>query len=706
MAFYFQVENLFWTGFVAAAAALIYAGIQAYRVLKLPEDEALGEFSRAVRKGTLAFLKRQCMVGVPLFTLAVLALFALRWAGVPLNPNLPLAFLSGGICVAVASLWALALSVLVNARVSTAVTGGIHTGFNAAFAAGSAAAFAGTGLALAEVFIWFHILRYGLDYDPDRLARSIVLFGAGAAYAALLSRLGSGIFAKAADISSGPPIGAENEVMEVRRGPGTIADCVGDNVLNAAGAAADLYSGYVLALLAALCLAVRAFENDGIFWNAMLFPVAVVAVGAVCSFLSCLTVKVEENTEERIIFLLLRKGAWVAAFLTAAISAPISYLLTGTWGPFVAVTMGLLAGRGLEHLAGRTSSNLFQNVRRLSGTAESGVSAELAAGAGLGLRSASAGLLLLILAIAGSFLATGGVLSPAYETYDHALLHGLYGVALAGVGAMSTSGYTLSAALLAPIADNADCAAKVVGLDKVFLLRTTMLNSLGGSLANLGRALSAGATLLSVPTLIWVYTYAARFYDHALSFTVTGPALLMGAFGGVILIALFISLLFSGVQSCVQPMAAELRRQSREAARLGEDSLPDYTACVDLCTRSAATRILVPGLFAAAVPFVVAIFLGPEGTAGFLVTVALLGLSGTLFLSATGSVLDCVRRRVETERRGGAEARRSAVISDMVGDLFKDLIGPSLSSLVRVCLTLCLLLASLAAGHSLLSLPG
>lgn len=708
MTFFFQVENLFWVGFAAAAAALIYAGVQAFRSLNLLESRNLGRVSQAVRKGTLAFLKRQCLVGAPLFALALLALFALQWLGVPGDPNLPLAFLSGGVCAAAASLAALVVSVLSNSRVATAVKDGVHGSFNAAFTAGSAAAFAGVGVALTEVLVWFHILRYALGYDPASLADAMVLFGAGAAYVALLSRLGGGIFAKAADLSSGLLPGTEAESSEPRLGPGAIADCVGDNVVNAAGAAADLYSGYVLALLAALCAAVQAFRDDLLLWNAMLYPVAVVSVGAVCSLLACLLVKAVENAEERSLLALLRKGAWVAAGLTGAVSAPISYLLTGSWGPFLAVTIGLLAAQAVAHLSSRTSSNLFQSVRRLAGAAESGVPAELTGSAGLGLRSASSALLILLLAIAASFLATGGLLDAAYETlYGYALGRGMYGVALAGLGFLSNLGYALSAALLSPIADNADCAAKAVGLDKVLLTRTAILNSLGGSLASLGRTLSAGSGVLAAPVLLWLYIAAARAYSGALGFSAASPALLMGAFLGVILTALFISLLFSGVQSCVQPMAAELRRQTREAARLGEKAADaDYTSCVDLCTRSAAIRTLAPGLFAAAAPFVTAVFLGPEGTAGLLLAAALLGLSGALFLSGTGSALDCARRRVEAERRGGAEARRCAVIGDMIGDLFKDLVGPSLSVLVRVCFTLALVLASLAAGYNLLSLPG
>lgn len=706
MAVYFQIENLFWLGFVAAAAALIYAGVQTYRLWKLPWDADLGVFSRAVRRGSLAFLKRQCMVATPLFTLALLALFGLEWLEVLDNPNLPLAFLSGGVCVAIASLFALALSTASNAKVATGVKEGAHNGFNVAFIAGSAAAFGAVGLALLEVFVWFHILHYGLGYPPERLANTLALFGAGAAYAAFLSRLSGGIFAKAADLSAGTLFGLGGKAPEPRQGLGVVADCVGDNVVNAAGASGDLYAGYVLALLTALFAASRAFTDETILWNALLFPVAVAAVGAVGSLLACLLIKAEENSDERSLLSLLRKGAWIAAGLTSVISAPISYLLTGSWGPFIAVTIGLFAAQALAHLSSRNSSNLYPTVRRLANSTETGIFAELTAGAGLGLRSAASLLSVLILAVIAAFLSTGGQLDGAYEIlYQRALGQGLYGIALAGVGFFSTSAYALSAALLSPIADNADCAAKTAELDKALLGRTGLLNSLGGCLANLGRTLSAGGSILLTPALVWVYTLTAKARSGALSFSSTSPILLMGAFVGVILIAVFLSLLFSGVQSCVQPMSAELRRQNREAARLGERAESDCTPCIDLCARTAAGRMLAPGLFAA-VPFGAAVVLGPEGTAGLLIAVALLGLSGALFLSGTGSVLDCARRRVENERRGSVEARRCAITADMIGDLFKDAVGPSLTALVRVFFTLALLLATLAAKHNLLSLPG
>lgn len=705
MAAFFHVENLFWVAFVAAAGAFIYAGVQFYRTWKLPMEEPLHEFSQLVRKGVLAFLKRQCMVSAPLFTLALLALFGLEWLGVLSDPNAPLAFLSGGVCAALAGLFALFVSVLSNVRVAAGVAGGTHNGFNVAFTAGTSAAFGCVGLALCEVFVWFHILRYGLEYTPQHLGSTLLLFGAGAAYAALLSRLGSGIFAKAADLNSGIPAG--EDISEVGSVSGVIADCVGDNVTNAAAHASDLYAGYVLALLAALCTAVWAFADHVILWNALLFPVAVSAIGVVSSLLSCLLIKAEENADERALLAMLRKGAWIAAGLTGVLSAPISYLLTGTWGPFLAVTIGLFAAQAVANLSSRSASNLYPNVRRLAGAAESGVFSALTGSADLGLRTASYSLLVLILAVAAAFLVTGGQLDAAYETlYQNALAHGLYGVALAGVGFLSASAYSLSAALLSPIADNADCAARISGLDRALQGRTGVLNFLGGSLASLGRNLSAGASLLLAPVLVWLYTVTVKSYSGALGFSVTSPILLLGAFTGVILTALFLSLLFSGVQSCALPVAAELRRQNRGGARLSESAETGCIACIDLCARGAAIRALMAGLFSAAVPFASAVVLGPEGTAGLLMAASLLGLAGALFLSCMGSALGCARRRVETERRGGAETRRSALTADMVGGLFKDVAGPSLGALVRVCFTFALLLAMLSATHNLLSLPG
>lgn len=705
MAAFFHVENLFWVAFVAAAGAFIYAGVQFYRTWKLPVEEPLHEFSRLVRKGVLAFLKRQCMVSAPLFTLALLALFGLEWLGVLSDPNAPLAFLSGGVCAALAGLFALFVSVLSNVRVAAGVAGGTHNGFNVAFTAGTSAAFGCVGLALCEVFVWFHILRYGLEYTPQHLGSTLLLFGAGAAYAALLSRLGSGIFAKAADLNSGIPAG--EDISEVGSVSGVIADCVGDNVTNAAAHASDLYAGYVLALLAALCTAVWAFADHVILWNALLFPVAVSAIGVVSSLLSCLLIKAEENADERALLAMLRKGAWIAAGLTGVLSAPISYLLTGTWGPFLAVTIGLFAAQAVANLSSRSASNLYPNVRRLAGAAESGVFSALTGSADLGLRTASYSLLVLILAVAAAFLVTGGQLDAAYETlYQHALAHGLYGIALAGVGFLSTSAYSLSAALLSPIADNADCAARISGLDRALQGRTGVLNFLGGSLASLGRNLSAGASLLLAPVLVWLYTVTVKNYSGALGFSVTSPILLLGAFTGVILTALFLSLLFSGVQNCALPVAAELRRQNRGGARLSESAETGCIACIDLCARGAAIRALMAGLFSAAVPFAAAVVLGPEGTAGLLMAASLLGLAGALFLSCMGSALGCAHRRVETERRGGAETRRSALTADMVGGLFKDVAGPSLGALVRVCFTFALLLAMLSATHNLLSLPG
>lgn len=700
---YFRVENLFWIGFAAAAAALMFAAVQAHRARRLPQGETTAAFFRAVRKGTAAFLKRQGMAVLPLFALALLALFGLYALGV-LELIFPLAFLSGGLCAAAAGLAALWMSLGSGGRTAAAVETGLHNGFDAAFTAGSAGGFAGVGLALLELTGWFFALKFGLGYGPEAIAQAMLLFGAGGAYAALLARLSGGIFAKAADWSAGPAPGSEGELPEVRRGPGAIVDCVGDNVSAAAGAA-DLYGVYALILPVALWAGVMAYDHDGMAWNGMLFPLCAAAAGSICSLIAALLVKAGENAEERPLLILLGKGDLTAAVLTAMVCAPFSYLLTGSWGPWGALVVGLAAGRGAALLTLRASSGLYSPTRKLSVCAENGVSAELAGGMGLGLRAAAAVLTLLIAGVVCAFLCTGGQLNAAFETlYGHALYHGLYGVALAGVGLLSTLSYTLSAALLAPAADNADCAARAAELDKVLTGRTGILNSLGGALAGWGRTTAALGTALVTPVILSAYAEAARARTASLTLSLTAPVLLLGGFAGVVLFFLFSSLLLSGVQSCAQPMAAELRRQNRDArTRPSSKADPNYTSCVDLCARSAAIRTLAPGLLAVLAPAAVGTLLGLEGTAGFLWAGALLALPAALALSAAGSAWDSVRRRVETERRGGADARRAAVTADRVGDLCKDLVGPALGTLFRLCLALSLLLVSLSSGYDLIS---
>ncbi len=697
----FSVENLFWVGFAAAAAALVFAAVRARQVWKLPRDGAFGAFAQAVGKGTVTFLKRQCMVCVPLFALALAALAGLYGLGLLDSVYYPLAFLSGGVCAAGAGLFSLWISQRAAAGTADALEGGVHQGFNTAFSAGSAGAFFTLGLALLEVTGWFFVLKYAAGADAEQIAKTILLFGAGAAYAAALARLSAGIFAKAADRGVIPD--GEDAPAGPLQDPGTVADCVGKGVTGAAAVSCDAYSGYVLTLLAALYAGAAAYGHDGMAWNAMLFPAMAAAAGAVCSLIAALLVKAGENSGERSLLVLLGKGSLVGAGLTAAVTAPASYLLTGSWAPWGAVVVGLLAGLAVSALAVRACSGLCQPARKVASAAENGVEAQLSEGTGLGLRTAAALIFVWVLALLAALLCAGGLLDAAYESlYSHALAHGVYGVALAGVGLTSTLGYTLSAVLYAPVADCAACARRGTDTDLVLLGRAAALRALGRSAAAVGRVLSSGCTVLTAPVLLWAYAELAKGVAAALSFALTGPAVVCGALLGAAAVFLFLSLLLSGVRSCVQPMTAELRRQNR--SRLRDQGEADFIACVDLCARSSAVRTLAPGLFAAAL-VLAGILLGAEGTAGFLGGVLAAALTAAMGLSAAGAALDRARRRVEAEGKS-VEARAAAAVTEQIGDVCKDVAGPCLTLLVRLFLAAAPLLLPLAAKFSLLSLLG
>lgn len=697
----FSVENLFWAGFAAAAAALGFAGYLTWRVWKLPRDGAYGDFARRVGKGAVTFLRRQAMVCAPLFALALAALAGLYALGLLDSPYYPLAFLSGGVCAAGAGLFSLWVSLRAAAGTAGALEGGTWQGFNTAFSAAAAGAFFTLGLALLEVTGWFFVLKYAAGADAEVLAGTILLFGAGAACAALLSRIGAGIFAKAADLGADP--GGEDAPVEPLRDPGAVADCVGKAVTGAA-ASCDAYSGYVLALLTALYAGAAAYGHDGMAWNAMLFPVMAAAAGCVCSVIAALLVKAGENAGERELLVLLGKGSLVGAGLTAMIAAPASYLLTGSWAPWFALAVGLLAGLAVSALTVRSSSGLFRPARRVASAAENGAGAQLSEGTGLGLRSAAAVLCVWIAALLAAFLCGGGLLDAAYESlYSHALARGFYGVALAGVGLLSGLGFSLSAVLYAPAADCAGCLRRGKEKDKAMRERAAALSAVGLSTAAVGRALSSGCTVLTAPVLLWAYAELARAGAAALSFALTGPAVLCGALLGAAAVYLFVSLLLSGVRSCVQPMTAELRRQNR--SRMRDRGEADFTACVDLCARSSAIRTLAPGLFAAA-PVLTGALLGAEGTAGFLGGVLAVALIAAMALSAAGAALDSARRRVGSERKGGAEARAAAALTDRIGGVCRDVAGPCLTLLARFFLTSAPLLLPLARRVSLLSLLG
>ena len=341
-----MLENLFWVGLVGALIALIFALTQAKKVLKFSEGtELMQKLAASIRKGANAYLKRQYTTVAKIFIFVFVMLLILAGVGMLDNWFIPFAFLTGGIWSGLAGFVGMKIATSANARTANAAHESLNRGLNVAFSSGAVMGFTVVGLGLLDASIWFHILKYIAGFEAAQIAQTMVMFGMGASFMALFGRVGGGIFTKAADVGADLVGKVEAGIPEDDpRNPATIADNVGDNVGDVAGMGADLYESYVGSILATFALGASAYAADGLTWNAMLLPLIIAVVGVVCSVIGTFLIRTKENATQKSLLATLRKGTYTAAVLAAVIAAPVTYYIMGSWGPYIAILAGLVAG--------------------------------------------------------------------------------------------------------------------------------------------------------------------------------------------------------------------------------------------------------------------------------------------------------------------------------------------------------------------------
>ena len=703
-------EHLFWLGFVGAALALGFAVFQAYHVLKAPQGSGeIQKITLAIRQGTKVYLIRHYLTVLVLFLLVFLGLFGLTYYGLLDNPYIPYAFLSGGILSALSGFVGIQIAIRANSRTACALSEGLDRGLSVAFSSGTVMGFTVVGLGLLEVTVWFHVLKYSAGYDADQIARTMVMFGLGASLMALFSRLGGGIFAKAADVGAGLLNQMGTGVpQDDPRNPAAIADQVGDNVGDVAGMGADLYESYVVTLPAALALGAWAYTTDGMTWRAMLLPLIVAVTGAFSSLLGSFLIRTKAHADLSALLGTLRKGLWLVAALTTLVLAPVTYLLMGSLQACLAILIGLLSACLICYCTERFTSEVYRPTRRLSAATETGPATAIMGGLSLGMKSTVAPMVILILTALVAFVSTGGFLNWADPLPQEAgFARGLYGVGLAAVSMLSPLGLILSAHAYGPVVDSAHGIVRMAGLGEGERDRADALDALGNTAAATGKGFAAAAAALASLVLLAAYVNLIQTGTEVLDLTLTNPNLLVGVFLGVVVAFLFASLTLSAVQRCARSMVSEVRRQFKEIRGiLSGKNEPNYTLCVDRCTKWALFRMAAPSLLAVATPLGIGFLLGPTAVAGLLLSVTVTGFALSLFLSNTGSAWGNARKYMESSSRGGtgSDQHIAAIIGDTVGDPCKDVAGPSLNVLIKLSAILSLVFSSLLASQSLLPL--
>ncbi len=694
------MERYFLLGFLGSALALGFAALQRRRVLSVSEgNERMQKIAAAIRAGANAYLKHQYTTVFKVFAIVFLLLLVLAFAsgGQMLSRVTPFAFLTGGIFSMLAGFIGMRIATSANARTANAASESLNKGLKVAFSSGSVMGFSVVGLGMLDVTMWFFLLRYGLGYiEPEKIGSVMVMNGMGASFMALFARVGGGIYTKAADVGADLVGKVEAGIPEDDpRNPATIADNVGDNVGDVAGMGADLYESYVGSILATFALGGIA----GYGFRGMLLPLLLAVCGILCSILGSFLIRTKENASQEALLRSLRIGTYSAAILAAVLAAPLTKLLIGSWGVYIAILSGLVGGCVIGYFTEYYTSDTYRPTRELAQESETGSATIIIGGLSLGMRSTMVSILVVAAAVLLSFFAAGGA-----ESFDQ----GLYGIGIAGVGMLSTLGVTLATDAYGPVADNAGGIAQMAELSEEVRERTDALDSLGNTTAATGKGFAIGSASLTALALLVSYVDIVQAKtEEALDLSLTNPLMLVGLFIGTLLTFLFSSLTMDGVERAAQSIVLEVRRQFKEIQGIMVyQADPEYAKCVALCTKGALHEMIAPALVAVIVPIVTGLLLGPVGVVGMLGGVSVSGFAMAVFMSNAGGAWDNAKKYIEAEHHGGkgSEQHRAAVVGDTVGDPLKDTAGPSLNILIKLCSTVSIVFSGLILAFNLVGL--
>ena len=664
--------------FIGSLLALLFAGFTAKKVLRYSEgNERMQTIAGYIRKGAAAYLRRQYTVVSIFFAgmfviLCIMAFFKL------LTPFVPFAFVTGGFFSGLSGFVGMKIATLSNARTANACQEGLNRGLRVAFSAGSVMGFVVVGLGLLDISLWFFLLKFVFNLAPAEITSAMLTFGMGASSMALFARVGGGIFTKAADVGADLVGKVEAGIPEDDpRNPAVIADNVGDNVGDVAGMGADLYESYVGSIISACALGIAAFGGE---MSAMVVPMALAALGVLASILGTFLVRTKENADQKTLLGALRRGTNFSAILIALLAYPIIGLTLGWnhWGLFLSVLAGLVAGVLIGITTEYYTSDTYKPTQNLSDTAETGSATIIIGGLGLGMLSTAAPIIIVAVCVLVAYFCAGGAASPA---------SGLYGIAVAAVGMLSTLGITLATDAYGPVADNAGGIAEMSGLGAEVRKRTDALDSLGNTTAATGKGFAIGSAALTALALVASYVEKVTVNGVAPDMSIMNPCVLVGIFVGACLPFVFAALSMNSVGRAAQSIVVEVRRQFREIKGLMQgEAEADYASCIDLCTRASLREMVMPTVLAIVVPVLVGLILGPSGVIGMLAGATATGFLMAIFMSNSGGAWDNAKKFIESGVHGGkgSDAHKAAVVGDTVGDPFKDTAGPSINILIKL----------------------
>ena len=660
--------------FFAAALALAFAAFNFAAVKKMPEGtERMSEIAAAIRVGANAFINYEYRIlAIVVACIAVLMAIITTW-------HAAAALLIGAVMSASAGFIGMKIATYANVRVSNRARESRSIGdtVKVAFRGGSVMGLCVGGCALLGLFLVYLIFGLGLGQleavsgsYTNLLGLTFVPFpmtlsgyALGCSLVAMFNRVGGGIYTKAADMGADLVGKTEAHIPEDDpRNPATIADNVGDNVGDVAGMGADLFESYVGAIVSAITLGVSAV---GLFTGAgVIFPLSVAAVGIFASIIATFFVRGSDDSNPH---KALKMGSYVSAVIVAVGAVILSYVFFGSLYCAAAIIAGLIVGLVIGFVTEVYTSEDYTSVKRIASQSETGSATTIISGIAVGMMSTWVPIVLICVGIYISYSVTGD----------------LYGIALAAVGMLSTTGITVAVDAYGPIADNSGGIAQMSGLDPHVREITDKLDAVGNTTAAMGKGFAIGSAALTALALF--VSYASEVKLSAID--LLQPDVVIGLLIGGMLPFTFSALTMDSVSKAAYKMIEEVRRQFREIPGIFDGTgKPDYGTCVAISTKAALREMIVPGLLAVVCPLIVGILLGPAALGGLLAGSLVSGVLLAIYMSNAGGAWDNAKKYIESGSNGGkgSDAHKAAVVGDTVGDPFKDTAGPSINILIKL----------------------
>ena len=658
--------------FLAPALAVVALLFAFYKIAFVSKQDAgterMKEIAAAINDGAKAFLFAEYKI------LAIFVVVLFVAIGLGLGSWITaLCFLFGALFSILAGYIGMNVATKANVRTANAArTSGMNKALSIAFSGGSVMGMCVVGLGLLGASVLFLIFE-----DTN------VLFGfsLGASSIALFARVGGGIYTKAADVGADLVGKVEAGIPEDDpRNPAVIADNVGDNVGDVAGMGADLFESYVGAIISAMTLGAVVVAQFGDL--SVIFPLVIAACGILASVIATFFVRGKEGSNPH---KALKMGSYVSALLVVIASIILSKVMLNSYGPAIAIVAGLVVGLVIGIVTEVYTSGDYKFVKKIAQQSETGSATTIISGTAVGMMSTWVPVILICV---GIFLA-----------YKFA---GLYGIALAAVGMLSTTGITVAVDAYGPIADNAGGIAEMSGLDHSVREITDKLDAVGNTTAAMGKGFAIGSAALTALALFVSFTQATGLTADQVA--LTSPTVVIGLLIGGMLPFVFSAMTMDSVSKAAYSMIEEVRRQFREIPGIMEGKAkPDYKTCVAISTTAALKEMLVPGIMAVIAPLAVGLILGSTALAGLLAGSLVSGVMMAMFMSNAGGAWDNAKKYIEEGHHGGkgSDAHKAAVVGDTVGDPFKDTSGPSINILIKLMTVVSTVFAAIFTANGL-----